>query len=121
MRRPARAEARRAAYRFDRPRRFHPPGPRRSAGADPARTAAPAGAREADPRDRRQDDLARPQRPSLPLADGASGIARLPFLWAGRAPPFPLLPPDFRTRRPVAAASDTPQSHIGKDPRTMKE
>ena len=74
------AQARCAAHRVDRPRRLHPPGPRRPAGADPARAAAPAGAREAEPRDRRQDDLTRPQRPHLPLADGASGRARLPFL-----------------------------------------
>ena len=46
----------------------------------PARAAAPPGAGQAQPRDRRQDQLARPVGQGLPLADGPSRRARLPFL-----------------------------------------
>ncbi len=69
-----------AQNRFGRSRRLPAPGPRRPAGTNPARAAAPPGAGQAQPRDRRQDQLARPVGQGLPLADGPSRRARLPFL-----------------------------------------
>ena len=72
-----------------RPRRLHPPGPRRQPGADPAGAAAPAGPGQAERRGRRQDQPARSQRPHLPLADGPSRRARLPFLRRAGEPRLP--------------------------------